>query len=73
MALVAIGPSHHQQNPACVPLARPIVIAQVIDQRTAPGGLYNFFRSTSCSIVLSRLSSATNCFSRIFSSCSCFI
>ena len=26
-----------------------------------------------CSIVLSRLNSATNCFKRVFSSCSCFI
>jgi hypothetical protein len=73
MTLVAICASHHQKNPAGVPLARPIVIAQMIDHRTAPRRLQNFFLSTSCSIVLSRLRSATNCFNRLFSSWSCFI
>jgi|SRR5277367_5203912 hypothetical protein len=35
--------------------------------------IQNFFRSTSCNIVLSRLRSATSCFNRLFSSWSCFI
>jgi len=35
------------------------------------GGLHQFSRSTSCNIARSRVSSATNFFSRPFSSCGC--
>jgi hypothetical protein len=40
MALVTICASHHQKNPARVPLARPILFAQMIDHRTAPDGRF---------------------------------
>src|SRR5262249_7945134 len=41
-------------------------------QQTAAPRLQTFFDNTSCSIFLSRLRSATSCFSFRFSSSSCF-
>ncbi len=61
----------HLQNLARVPFAHPVARFQILHQRAAPRGLYHFFRRTSCSIVLSSVSSATNCFSFVFSSRSC--
>src|ERR1700733_4251358 len=43
MSLVAIRTSHHQKNPAGMPLARPVKIAQMIDHQTATRRLQNFF------------------------------
>ena len=43
VATVGIRTSHHKENSAGVPLARPILAAQMIDQKTATRGLWNFF------------------------------
>lgn len=55
-----------------MPFAHPIALFQILHYRAAPGGLYNFFLSTSWRIVLSNVNSATNCFNRVFLSRSCF-
>jgi hypothetical protein len=47
VTLVAIGAPHQTQNPAGMPLAGPILVAQIINQWPAPQGLHHFFRSTS--------------------------
>src|SRR5271156_1031268 len=72
VAFVAIRRPGQLQNTACVPFAHSIALLEVLHHRAAPRGLHNFFLSTSCNIVLSNVSSATNCFSRVFSSRSCF-
>jgi hypothetical protein len=51
---------------------RLVPVTQILHGRSAPCRLQNFFASTSWSMVLSRLSSATSCFKRTFSSCTCF-
>ena len=63
------GPCHTQYL-AGSPLTNPVVAGQVLHHRPTPRGLYHFFESTSWSIALSSVNSATNCFSRVFSSCS---
>lgn len=72
VAVIAMRRSCHLQDTACVPFAHPIALLQILHDRAAPGGLWNFFLSTSWSIVLCNVSSATNCFNRVFSSRSCF-
>src|ERR1039458_412375 len=72
VAFVPIRRPGQLQNTACVPFAHSIALFEVLHHRAAPRGLHNFFLSTSCNIVLSNVSSATNCFSRVFSSRSCF-
>ena len=54
------------------PLADPVAPTQVSHHLAASRGLQNFFASTSCSMTLSNVRSATNRFSRWFSSCNCF-
>src|ERR1051326_9175290 len=56
---------------ACPPLAHLVAVLQILDELPAPRGPYSFFESTSCSMTLSRVKSATNRFSRPFSSSSC--
>jgi len=56
---------------ACPPLAHRVAAMQVLDDLIAPPGLYNVLDSTSCNIAWSNVRSATNCFSRVFSSWSC--
>src|SRR5690348_8273997 len=46
--------------------------AQIIDDLPPPAGRHSFLLITSCSIALSRDRSATNFFSLLFSSSSCF-
>jgi hypothetical protein len=62
--------SRQQHYFAGTPLAHSVPAPQVHHCATA-GGLYQFFRSTSCNIARSSVSSATNFFSLPFSSCSC--
>src|SRR5580658_8200903 len=69
--LVAMCRSSQGQDTARVPFAHLIVLFQILHYRATTRGLQNFFRNTSCSIVLSSVSSATSCFSFVFSSRSC--
>ena len=69
--LGALVPKGGNRNPchfAGTSLAHLVHAAQVVHHWAAARGLYNFFASTSCNIVLSKLSSATNLFSLAFSS-----
>src|SRR2546428_13017421 len=70
-ALIAEGRDRHPRHPARTPLAHPIAVVPIAHHRAAPRGRHSFFASTSCSITLSNVSSATSRFSRPFSSCSC--
>jgi transposase len=54
------------------PLAELVSDLQPLHQSPLADGLQNFFESTSCSIFLSRLRSASSCLSFWFSSSSCF-
>ena len=55
-----------EQHP---PVSEALIgIVQIAHHRAAPRGRQSFFASTSCSIVLSKLNSATSRFSRAFSS-----
>src|SRR5512143_640051 len=54
------------------PLTDSKTLLQICHQSPPGGRLYNFFESTSCNIHLSRLRSATICFSLRFSSSNCF-
>ena len=73
--LRALVPKSGNRNPrhfAGTSLAHLVHATQVVHYWAAARGLYNFFASTSCNIVLSKLNSATNLFSLPFSSWSCF-
>jgi len=71
IALLAVRRPSHFRNTAGVLFAHTIALLRILHQRTPPRRLYNFLRCTSCNIVLSRVSSASNCFNRVFSSRSC--
>ena len=64
MALVSVRSSLQPDDNAGAPLTHPVAPAQVLNYLAASRRLQNFFASTSCSIVLSRLKSATSRFSR---------
>ena len=70
-ALVPVRRSRQQHYCAGTPLADSVPAAQVRNHCATAGGRYQFFRSTSCNIARSSVSSATNFFSLPFSSCSC--
>src|SRR6185437_9826171 len=70
-ALVSVRPDRHCHHSAGSPFADPVPAAQVAHHRAALRGLYQFFRSTPCSLARSSVSSATTFFSRPFSSWSC--
>src|SRR3954451_20101968 len=57
---------------AGLPQAGAVMVAKLIDQNALAERLQSFFDSTSCSMVLSRLKSATRRFNLTFSSSSCF-
>ena len=64
MALVSVPSSLQSDDTAGAPLAYPVAPAQVLNHLAASRRLQNFFANTSCSIVLSSVSSATSRFSR---------
>src|SRR5215469_4147692 len=68
---LAKGRDRNSRHMAGTPLAHPVGRVQILHHRAAPRRRHHFFESTSCSIVLSSVSSATSRFSRAFSSCSC--
>jgi hypothetical protein len=60
--LGALVPKSGNRNPchlAGTPMAHLVHAAQIVHQWAAARGLYNFFASTSCNIVLSKLSSVS--------------
>ena len=64
MALVSVRSSLQPDEDAGAPLAYPVAPAQVLNHLAASRRLQNFFASTSCSIVLSSVRSATSRLSR---------
>ena len=67
-APVAEARSGKSQHPAGPTLGNPIRHLHLPHQNTLHRRPQSFFESTSCNIFLSRLRSATNCFSFLFSS-----
>jgi hypothetical protein len=72
LALANRGSRRHQYSTGPA-FAHGVAGPNLAYQNALLVGLQNFFESTSFSIFLSRLRSATNCFSFRFSSSSCFI
>ena len=67
-APVTVGRSGKPKNPASSAFSHPIRHLHLPHQNTLHRGPHSFFESTSCSIFLSRLRSATSCLSFRFSS-----
>src|SRR5450755_951883 len=68
---IAEGRDRKPRHTTGTPLAHPVGVVPVAHHRAAPRGRHSFFASTSWSITLSNVSSATNRFNRPFSSWSC--
>ena len=64
MALVSVRSSLQPDDAAGAPLTHPVAPAQVLNHRAASRRPQNLFASTSCSIVLSSVRSATSRLSR---------
>src|SRR5262249_28515670 len=70
-AAVAIARAQVAHDLTGTPFAHPKADPQKLHACTFLGRLYSFFRSTSCSMCLSNVRSATSCLSWRFSSSSC--
>jgi hypothetical protein len=70
---VPVQRARHVEQRASLGQAHAVAVTQLVNQRALAGRLQSFFDSTSCSIALSRLRSATSRLSFAFSSSSCRI
>jgi hypothetical protein len=69
-APISVGRSRNLQHATSPPLSHTVQPFQMLHHRSTTRRLHHFFESTSCSIILSSVRSATTLFSRWFSSCS---
>ena len=69
LALISVCPRFNRITTQPRRFTHSVASTQLLDHLTASRRLQNFFASTSCSMVLSSVSSATSRFSRWFSSC----